>query len=195
MSMHNHNVIWTTAGFEVKILPKRQMSITALSMERETSTGGLYSPWSICQLRMWWLSRRRSTSTAWQRLNITSLLSWPCKSGTMTSLLQMTLLVSNGSMWWNSLLLTVATSHHFNTTLWLICGWCVFFHLLGTVDFDLSSMPLPVKRSRNCSLSQLESKAKTDNLFERKCMEGWWPVYVINKKGKETLKVGLPRIF
>ena len=61
--------------------------------------------------------------------------------------------------------------------------------ILGTIDFDLSAMPLPVKRARNCRLSQTSDGGKTDNLFKRGRMEGWWPAHVLDKKGKRKLKV------
>ena len=70
---------------------------------------------------------------------------------------------------------------------------CFVFVFVGTIDFNLSFMPLPVKRSRNCRISQIpdgKSNVKTENLFKRKRMEGWWPIYESQtKKGKTKLKI------
>ena len=70
---------------------------------------------------------------------------------------------------------------------------CFFY--IGTIDFNLSDMPLPGKRSRDCRLTQTSnriSEVKTPvNLFKKKRMEGWWPIHVINEKGERELKVAI----
>ena len=63
----------------------------------------------------------------------------------------------------------------------------------GTVDFNLSAMPLPAKRVEHCSLAQLPQDGvtgvNTDNLFDRKRMKGWWPAYDMDQEGTQLLKV------
>ena len=60
----------------------------------------------------------------------------------------------------------------------------------GTVDFNLSAMPPPAKKADNCSLAQLSlDGANADNLFHRRRMKGWWPVYDVNQEGTQVLKV------
>ena len=63
----------------------------------------------------------------------------------------------------------------------------------GTVDFNLSAMPLPAKKADNCSLAQLPrdgaTGVRTDNLFNRRRMKGWWPVYDVKQEGIQQLKV------
>ncbi len=63
---------------------------------------------------------------------------------------------------------------------------------IGTVDFDLSSMPVPVNEASECSLAQLptaDSEVRTDNLFKRKRMKGWWPAYEVDDEGNRLLNV------
>ena len=54
-------------------------------------------------------------------------------------------------------------------------------------------MPLPAKKADNCSLAQLPrdgaTGVRTDNLFNRRRMKGWWPVYDVNQEGIQQLKV------
>ena len=69
----------------------------------------------------------------------------------------------------------------------------LFLSLTGTVDLNLSAMPLPAKKAENCSLTQLSrdgaTGVRTDNLFNRKRMKGWWPVYDVDQEGTQLLKV------
>ena len=44
--------------------------------------------------------------------------------------------------------------------------------LSGTIDLDLSAMPLPEHKAEMDQVS-----TKVDNLFKRKQMKGWWPVH------------------
>ena len=63
----------------------------------------------------------------------------------------------------------------------------------GTVDFDLSAMPLPVNDADRCSLDQLataDTVVRTDDLFKRKRMKGWWPSYEVDDEGNRLLNVG-----
>ena len=66
-----------------------------------------------------------------------------------------------------------------------------YLSLIGTIDINLSAMPLPGKRSRNCSLKQISDKIpqnKRADLFKRKRIGGWWPA-ITTKKGKPKLTV------
>lgn len=61
--------------------------------------------------------------------------------------------------------------------------------LSGAVEFNLSAMPLPVKSASYCSIDQVSdgvSVVKTDDLFKRKHMVGWWP---ITEEGTRLLNV------
>ena len=54
-------------------------------------------------------------------------------------------------------------------------------------------MPIPAKKAEECSLAQLPrdeaTVVRTDNLFNRKRMKGWWPVYDVKQEGTQQLKV------
>ncbi len=66
--------------------------------------------------------------------------------------------------------------------------------LTGTVDFDLSTMPLPVNDAANCDLNQLPTADKTvstHDLFKRKRMKGWWPSYEVDDEGNRLLNVSV----
>lgn len=55
---------------------------------------------------------------------------------------------------------------------------------------NLCKMPQPRKSAEECSLDQLPEPGRevvTDNLFERKRMKGWWPVYSEEGEGGERL--------
>ena len=63
---------------------------------------------------------------------------------------------------------------------------------IGTVDFNLSAMPLPVSDADKCTLDQVSdgvTEVETDDLFKRKRMKGWWPVYEVDKEGTRLLNV------
>ena len=63
---------------------------------------------------------------------------------------------------------------------------------IGTVDFNLSAMPLPVNDADKCTLDQVSdgvTEVETDDLFKRKRMKGWWPVYEVDKEGTRLLNV------
>lgn len=58
----------------------------------------------------------------------------------------------------------------------------------GTVDFNLSAMPIPAKKAEELPHNGATA-VRTDNLFNRRRMKGWWPVYDVNQKGTQQLKV------
>ena len=63
--------------------------------------------------------------------------------------------------------------------------------LSGTVDFHLAALPQSAKSAEECSLEQLPEpgrEVKLDNLFERKRVKGWWPMYS-EEEGERTLSV------
>ena len=53
----------------------------------------------------------------------------------------------------------------------------VCFLLSGTIDIDLLSIPDAKKTASECSLQQLDPTHKKINLFEKKRLKGWWPVF------------------
>ena len=69
----------------------------------------------------------------------------------------------------------------------------MFNCITGTVDFNLSAMPLPAKNAEDCSLAQLPhgeaTTVRTANLFSKGRMKGWWPVYDVNQEDTQSLKV------
>lgn len=68
----------------------------------------------------------------------------------------------------------------------------LFSFCVGTVDFNLSAMPLPVNDADKCTLDQVSdgvTEVETDDLFKRKRMKGWWPVYEVDKEGTRLLNV------
>ena len=76
---------------------------------------------------------------------------------------------------------------------WLPLSFIKMIFYSGTVDSNLSAMPKPAKNAENCSLTQLPwdgaTGVHTDNLFNRKRMKGWWPVYDVDQDGTQILKV------
>lgn len=59
---------------------------------------------------------------------------------------------------------------------------------LGTIDLQLNDMPKGVKTDTECTLEQVPEPGRsvlTDNLFERKRIKGWWPVYSEEEGGRE----------
>ena len=53
-------------------------------------------------------------------------------------------------------------------------------------------MPLPVNEADKCTLDQISdgvTEVETDDLFKRKRMKGWWPVYEVDKEGTRLLNV------
>lgn len=53
-------------------------------------------------------------------------------------------------------------------------------------------MPLPVNDADKVSLDQLataDREVKTDDLFKRKRMKGWWPSYEVDDEGTRLLNV------
>ncbi|XP_052773227.1 myoferlin-like isoform X7 [Mya arenaria] len=67
-----------------------------------------------------------------------------------------------------------------------------FDDFLGTVEMNLTNMPMPSKRSGSCDLKQLPDinmgnmNVKTVSLFEQKRLRGFWPVYD-EKNGQREL--------
>ena len=56
---------------------------------------------------------------------------------------------------------------------------------------NLARLPQPRKTAEECSLDQLPEPGRevlTDNLFERKRVKGWWPVYS-EEEGERLLNV------
>ena len=54
---------------------------------------------------------------------------------------------------------------------------------------------MPKNSASSCGLDQLgdaDHNVPTDNLFKRKRMKGWWPVYEVDDEGTRLLNV---RIF
>lgn len=69
----------------------------------------------------------------------------------------------------------------------------MFSPFLGTVDFHLAGLPLGAKSAEECSLEQLPEpgrEVKLENLFERKRVKGWWPMYS-EEEGERTLSVSV----
>ena len=69
----------------------------------------------------------------------------------------------------------------------------LFSPFLGTVDFHLAGLPLGAKSAEECSLEQLPEpgrEVKLENLFERKRVKGWWPMYS-EEEGERTLSVSV----
>ena len=78
---------------------------------------------------------------------------------------------------------------------------------IGTIDFDLTGMPEPVKEASDCSLDQLPpeedphqeegakqpktSDVKLVNLFHKKRLKGWWPVFS-SEEGEREIMVSSP---
>ena len=61
-------------------------------------------------------------------------------------------------------------------------------NFIGTVDFNLAAVPLGRKSADECSLDQLPEPGRpviSENLFERKRVKGWWPVYSEEVEGRE----------
>lgn len=59
---------------------------------------------------------------------------------------------------------------------------------IGTIDLKLDQIPKAMTYPERCSLEQLldwNPKAKSDDLFKKKRIKGWWPVYS-DKFGKEN---------
>jgi len=81
------------------------------------------------------------------------------------------------------------------------CAWgsrfSSHFPSPGTLDLKLCAMPAPVSRASSCSLDQLPAgteegekagTVKLVDLFKKKRVKGWWPVYN-QKKGVRELTV------
>ncbi|XP_065176222.1 myoferlin-like isoform X2 [Sycon ciliatum] len=61
---------------------------------------------------------------------------------------------------------------------------------LGDIELDLTFMPPPVKRSKNCSMKQLDppgpktkKKYQFVSLLESKSLKGWWPITGVDANG------------
>ena len=94
------------------------------------------------------------------------------------------------------------------------CHWCCFVTSLphphytsvtsGTIDFNLTGIPKPVKDAINCSMDQLPPEEETGNegaepvkkcrgssdiklinLFHKKRIKGWWPVFFAEEGERE----------
>ena len=71
--------------------------------------------------------------------------------------------------------------------------FCADTHLClslpGTTDFNLSAVPKAAETASDCSLDQLSGEEESTNLFKKKRIEGWWPVYQQLEGGERDLKV------
>ena len=67
--------------------------------------------------------------------------------------------------------------------------------LTGTIDIDLLSIPDAKKTASECSLEQLDPKHKKINLFEKKRLKGWWPVFEQVDPENKELTVCRHRLF
>ena len=61
--------------------------------------------------------------------------------------------------------------------------------LPGTTDFNMTKMPQAAETASSCSLDQLSGDEEPINLFKKKRIEGWWPVYQQEEGGEKDLKV------
>lgn len=67
--------------------------------------------------------------------------------------------------------------------LWVYNCFQIYVCFTGTIELNLSNMPMPAKRAGQCSLKQLpditlgNTNVKTVSLFEQKRLRGFWPVY------------------
>lgn len=55
-------------------------------------------------------------------------------------------------------------------------------------------MPLPVNDASSCNLDQIsdgDTVVETDDLFKRKRMKGWWPIYEVDDEGQRLLNVSI----
>ena len=67
----------------------------------------------------------------------------------------------------------------------------------GTIDLKLGQLPKAMTYADKCSLEQLldwNPEAKSDDLFKKKRIKGWWPVYS-DKFGKENREMKVRRVF
>jgi len=53
----------------------------------------------------------------------------------------------------------------------------------------MTKMPQAAETASSCSLDQLSGDEETINLFKKKRIEGWWPVYQQEEGGEKDLKV------
>ena len=69
----------------------------------------------------------------------------------------------------------------------------------GTLDLNLSAMPEPASSASSCSLDMLPEEAgegekqrevKLVDLFKKKRMKGWWPVYSQEEGARELAVSG-----
>ena len=74
-----------------------------------------------------------------------------------------------------------------------------FPHTSGTLDLNLSAMPEPASSASSCSLDMLPEEAgegekqrevKLVDLFKKKRMKGWWPVYSQEEGARELAVSG-----
>ena len=74
----------------------------------------------------------------------------------------------------------------------------------GTLDINLCAMPEPARSASACSLDQLPEEAgegekarevKLVDLFKKKTMKGWWPVYSQEEGVRELAVSGTSLIF
>ena len=82
--------------------------------------------------------------------------------------------------------LTWSSSSLFTSTSTSSRSLCV-----GTIDFQLDKIPRPKAYADKCNLEQLldwNPEAKWDDLFKKKRVRGWWPVYS-DKLGKEYREI------
>lgn len=116
-------------GYVVRMKLRRQMFTIVHWMVKEISIGGWYFLLSTCPPSVWWLLRRKSTSTAWQKPRSRFLRVSLCKCGIMISSHLTTLLVS--SVNWD------AVQHFLNFFLGFVLLFCfiTFFFTLHFLFF------------------------------------------------------------
>ena len=187
---------------------RRLMFTIVQWMEKETSTGGLYSPLTTFLLREWW-----SSKSGW----VHCLLKWLHMISPHTGCYwqahfysldktevhlppRLTVQVWDNDLfspddfigeWHISVLMSVRTHTHISA----LITHLIPLILTGTIDIDLLSIPDAKKTASECSLEQLDPKHKKINLFEKKRLKGWWPVFEQVDPENKELTVCRHRLF
>ena len=66
---------------------------------------------------------------------------------------------------------------------------CNFYLSLGTLEFPLIAVPRAAKTHMESSLEQLPEQGhdvELDDLFDKKRVKGWWPIYKIEQNNERT---------
>ena len=59
----------------------------------------------------------------------------------------------------------------------------------GIIEFNLTAIPRAAKSHVECQLPEPDDHVELNNLFEKKRMKGWWPVYKMEENGEKAPKV------